>query len=134
MESVPVTEAPPPHQDRVKWYRVGVAALLASTVVATAGWIAASRSPGRADSSPECYRLIGDSTIEFTATYGAATTQATLVVAPSRSQVVLGFGDESADGSYPAIALAGVMRFDLGQPLGDRRVVGPAGDSIPSCE
>ncbi len=133
MESTPVAEAPRVLSAKVKWYRVGVAALLVTTAVSTTGWIVTSRRTDPADSSPECYRLLGDATIEFTGTYGAATTRATLVVVPSRTQVLLGYGNEAADGSFPAIALSGVMRFDLGKPLGDRNVVGPSGDPIPVC-
>jgi hypothetical protein len=133
MERTPVTSAAGVLGSKVKWYRVGVAALLVTTAVSTTGWIVTSRRADPADSSPECYRLIGNSTIEFTGAYGAATTRATLVVVPSRTEVLLGYGNEAADGSFPAIALAGVMRFDLGKPLGDRNVVGPSGDAIPVC-
>lgn len=70
MEEAPVIEVPMARSDR-RWYRAGLAALLVVCIVTTTGWIIAARQTSEPTTAPDCYRLIGDSTIQFTATHGA---------------------------------------------------------------
>jgi len=114
---------------RLVWLLVGL--LTATTVVTSTGWFLSARE-GRG-LPPECYTLESPSAIRFDVLHGSDSRRSTFAVAESDTQVMIGYWQEVEDGFHTAEGYAGRLGYTLTGPLGDRQVVDPAGDPVPSC-
>lgn len=54
-------------------------------------------------------------------------------MAEPNTRVMLGYWKEVGDGIHTAEGYNGRLAYTLTEPLGDRQVVDPAGDPVPSC-
>lgn len=131
MDKDEASNVPASPRPRIRAARAGVGFLLTTTLVASTGWYLAARE-GRG-LPPECYALNGDSDIEIRPTHGNATLRATFAVAESPTHVMLGYWEKVAGGDHTMEAYGSVVTYSLVRPLGDRKVVDPAGEAIPAC-
>ncbi len=123
--------APSKPRRRISTSSILIAVLAATTVVASTGWLLAARD-GRGI-PVDCYTLEGGNVITFDAPHGNATHRSRFTVAETDDTVMLGHWEESEGGTHTMEAHAASVRFLLVKPLGEREVVDPAGESIPSC-
>lgn len=105
--------------------------LATTTVAASTGWWLAARE-GRG-LPVECYTLEAERFISFDAPHGNHTQRSTFSVAESDDEVMLGHWEEADDAVHTLEAYNGSVRHLLVRPLGERDVVDPAGESIPTC-
>ncbi len=108
-----------------------VGALATTTVAALTGWYLSAHSND--GEPPECYALENEQTIRFSAYSGSNTRVATFSVTESRTQVVLGYAEETDAGLHTLEANIGTLTYVLRTPLGGRDVVDTAGQPIPAC-
>jgi hypothetical protein len=114
---------------RLAWVLVGL--LTITTVVTSAGWFLSARE-GRGV-PPACYTLDSPTAIRFDALHGNHSRRSTFAVAESDTRVMLGYWQEVEGGLHTAEGYGGRLAYTLTAPLGDRQVVDPAGDPVPSC-
>lgn len=108
-----------------------LALLFLTTLGSSIGWLISAHE-GRGI-APMCYSLEGDSMIGFKPDHGNYTQRATFAVAEDQGRVMLGYWEESSGGTHTMEAYGSALTYQLVRPLGDRRVVDPAGEPIPEC-
>jgi hypothetical protein len=116
---------------QARLYLIGALLLAGMTIVSSVGWFLSARE-GRGIPAL-CYSLLGESEIGFQPDHGSNTLRATFAVAEDADRVMLGYWEEVSGGMHTAEAYGSSLTYQLVRPLGDRRVVDPAGDPIPTC-
>ena len=106
------------------------AALAVGLVVTSAGWVSAAHQDG---SPPECYSVGGDSRLTFHLVHGGETSRVTFSVAESEEEVTASLSQDVGSGFHTAVGLPSTVTYQLGEALGDRPVVDPAGRPIRRC-
>ena len=120
-----------PSRGRIAFLRLAVGVLAITTGVAAVGRFRAA-SEGRGI-PPDCYTSKGTNEIQFSPSHGNAAHKATFAVAESDSEVTLGCWEDVDNNDHTDEAYGSVLTYQLTEPLGDRNVVDPSGETIPVC-
>lgn len=106
-------------------------ALALGLVVTSAGWVSAAYQGG--GSPPECFTVAGGSRLTFHVVHGDETSRVTFSVTESEDEVTASFSQDAGAGFHTAVGLPSTVTYQLGDALGDRPVVDPAGRPIRRC-